>query len=121
MEELPIPKGLNVTVEPSELLISPHKRYTFKIIVETAPDISDTYVFCIRSEFEDGAIADVWFRVNVIPQSENSNLPFILAVLAFITAVALRRWLGWLGSFKSALLLLHLIYVTSSAKGCGCA
>ena len=46
-KEIPMPKGLNVSVIPSELLVSPHRTYSFKIKVKTGSIPPGKYVLCI--------------------------------------------------------------------------
>ncbi len=46
---IPLPKGLSVRVIPSEMLVSPHEVYTFKIEIITDRSLQPgKYVLCIN-------------------------------------------------------------------------
>lgn len=71
-EKLPIPTGLDVTVEPSEIYVCPNKSYSFNITVSAALYVSDldngfecTFLVrvCLKNE-----ILDDWLRVIVSSQ-----------------------------------------------------
>ncbi|HIH97086.1 MAG TPA: hypothetical protein HA348_06385 [Thermoplasmata archaeon] len=67
-EEIPMPEGLNVSVEPSKFIAQPHKKYTSKITVKTSPELSsDLYVLYMQVIFkgENETIGDDWMRVRV--------------------------------------------------------
>ena len=81
-EEMTMPKGLNVSIEPSKFIAQPHKNYTSKITVKTSPELfpHDVNVSAggiagkeyrlylqVIFEGENETIGDDWLRVLVSP------------------------------------------------------
>ena len=81
-EEMTMPEGLNVRIEPSKFTAQPHKNYTSKIIVKTSPELfphdvnisaggiaGRQYTLYLRVIFEgeNETIGDDWLRVLVAP------------------------------------------------------
>lgn len=81
-EEMTMPEGLNVSIEPSKFIAQPHKNYTSKITVKTSPELfphdvnasaggvaGREYTLYLRVIFEgeNETIGDDWLRVLVSP------------------------------------------------------
>ncbi|MCK4735384.1 MAG: hypothetical protein KAT65_23225 [Methanophagales archaeon] len=81
-KEMPLPEGLNVSIEPSKFMAQPHKNYTSKITVKTSPElfpydvnastggiVGKGYTLCLRVIFEgeNETIGDDWLRFVVSP------------------------------------------------------
>ena len=64
IKEIPMLEGLNVSVAPSKLLVSPHRTYTFKIKVKTGSIPPGKYVFCITFSGCIGTETS-WLTINV--------------------------------------------------------
>jgi len=84
-EEMAMPEGLEVSIEPSKFMAQPHKNYTSKITVKTSPELlpnevnlsktggrapTRQYVFYLQVIFEgeNETIGDDWLRVFVEPR-----------------------------------------------------
>ena len=81
-EEIAMPEGLEVSIEPSKFIAQPHKNYTSKITVKTSPELfpgvnastagigGRTYTLYLQVIFEgeDETIGDDWLRVLVAPR-----------------------------------------------------
>jgi hypothetical protein len=66
-EEMAMPEGLNVSIEPSGFMVQPHKNYTSKITVKTSPELlPGEYVLCIKGYY-NRILSDEWLTVNVEP------------------------------------------------------
>lgn len=71
-EKLPVPTGLYITVEPSEIYVRPNESYSFNITVSAAPYVSalDNGLECtfLVRVYLKNEVLDDWLRVVVSPQ-----------------------------------------------------
>ena len=79
-EEMAMPEGLNVSIEPSKFMAQPHENYTSKITVKTSPELADgitgrEYILYLQAVFEDEEeiIGDNWLRTLVAPSPNPSE------------------------------------------------
>jgi len=73
-EEMAMPNGLNVSIEPSKYIAEPHKNYTSKITVNASSEIAyrdpgTGYTLHLQAHFEgeNETIIDDWVRVLIAP------------------------------------------------------
>lgn len=73
-EEMAMPNGLNVSIEPSKYIAQPHKNYTSKITVNASPEIAyrdpgTEYTLHLLAHFEgeNETIGDDWVRILIAP------------------------------------------------------
>jgi len=91
-EEITMPEGLNVSIEPSKFRAQSHEKYTSKITVKTSPELfpdvnastagfAREYTLCLRVIFEgeNETIGDDWLRVIpsvvTVPGASGLDLP----------------------------------------------
>ena len=64
-KEIPMPRGLNVSIVPSERLVRPHSTYVFKIRIKTDRSLpAGKYVLCIKISGSIGT-GWSWLTINV--------------------------------------------------------
>ena len=66
-EEIPMPDGLTVSIEPSEFVAVPHKKYTLKITIKTNSKLeSGVYTLYLHASFgKYELLGDDWIRIEV--------------------------------------------------------
>jgi|GEM_PF-1928792 len=79
-EEIPMPEGLEVSIEPSKFMAQPHKNYTSKITVKSSHGFAGSiagreYTLYLQVVFEGEkeTISDNWLRVLVAPSPNQSE------------------------------------------------
>ena len=76
-EEMPMPEGLRVSIEPSKFMAQPHENHTSKITVKTNSELfpNDEYTLYLQVVFEGEkeTISDNWLRVLVAPSPNQSE------------------------------------------------
>ena len=67
-EEIPMPDGLTVSIEPSEFVAEPHKKYTSKITIKTNSKLeSGIYTLYLHASFgKYELLGDDWIRIEVL-------------------------------------------------------
>ena len=80
-EEMAMPEGLEVSIEPSKFMAQPHKNYTSKITVKSSHGFAGSiagreYTLYLQVVFEGEkeTISDNWLRVLVAPSPNQSEL-----------------------------------------------
>jgi len=79
-EEMAMPEGLEVSIEPSKFMAQPHKNYTSKITVKSSHGFAGSiagreYTLYLQVVFEGEkeTISDNWLRVLVAPSQNQSE------------------------------------------------
>jgi len=78
-EEIPMPDGLTVSIEPSEFVAEPHKKYTSKITIKTNSKLeSGIYTLYLHASFgKYELLGDDWIRIEVL---DDYSIPGISGV-----------------------------------------
>ena len=78
-EEIPMPEGLIVSIEPSEFVAEPHKKYTSKITIKTNSKLeSGIYTLYLHASFgKYELLGDDWIRIEVL---DDYSIPGISGV-----------------------------------------
>jgi hypothetical protein len=66
-EEIPMPDGLNVSIEPSTFMMYPNETYNTTVTINTSQDIPrGEYTLSVHIFFESGIRGEGWLTVNVV-------------------------------------------------------
>ncbi len=78
-EEIPMPDGLTVSIESSEFVAEPHKKYTSKITIKTNSKLeSGIYTLYLHASFgKYELLGDDWIRIEVL---DDYSIPGISGV-----------------------------------------
>ena len=64
---LPMPDGLDVSIEPSTFLAQPNKIYHSTITIKASPELPQgKYVFCFQTNIENAYTSGSWITVNIV-------------------------------------------------------